>query len=528
MIKRHPLKGANRLKLGVFSTNADGGLAITTVPERWRARWDDNMNAAQIADRAGLEFMLPIARWKGVRRPDPRARMVVRDLHLGGGAGRRHRADRAVHDGPRPGDASALRGQGAGDRRPNLQGPRRAQHRLRLESLRSLRCSGSSSARRATIRPAEWLDVLEKAYASNEPFDYNGSYYQLKQVVSRPASVQVPRPVTMNAAFGGPGRDFAAKHCEYIFTTFSELDGAQKHVVDIGERASKAGRQVGLYTVCHVVCRETPAEADAYYERYALTEADHAAVETHMAGKKEFSSSHDSDAYDRYRQRFAGGAGSYPLVGTPEKIAEEMIAISQIGYAGIALSLRELHLRVCPSSATVCCHFSGKPACGPRRRRMAMADNPGDRHATDAPATGPVRFRQGMRCLAGSVTVVALQGVGGTLLGVTATAVCSLSAEPPSLIACINKASLLASGLKRDAMFSVNILSEHQEDIASAFGGAEGACRAAIVFSTANGTAAIATFRCWRMRGRRLNAASPISWITAAIAPPSVSSSTSI
>ena len=65
MIKAHPLKGPNRLKLGVFSTNADGGLAITDVPERWRASWDDNLTAARIADRAGLEFFLPIARWRG-------------------------------------------------------------------------------------------------------------------------------------------------------------------------------------------------------------------------------------------------------------------------------------------------------------------------------------------------------------------------------------------------------------------------------------------------------------------------------
>ena len=35
--RQHPLKGSNRLKLGVFSANADGGLAITDVPERWRA-----------------------------------------------------------------------------------------------------------------------------------------------------------------------------------------------------------------------------------------------------------------------------------------------------------------------------------------------------------------------------------------------------------------------------------------------------------------------------------------------------------
>ena len=64
-------------------------------------------------------------------------------------------------------------------------------------------------------------------------------------------------------------------------------------------------------------------EAQAYYTRYAGTMADHEAVDAHMAGKKEFSLSHDPHAYDRYRQRFAGGAGTYPLVGTPETIAAE-------------------------------------------------------------------------------------------------------------------------------------------------------------------------------------------------------------
>ena len=133
-------------------------------------------------------------------------------------------------------------------------------------------------------------------------------------------------------------RDFAAANCDYLFTTFSEMADAGKHVADIRERAAKIGREVGAYTVAHVVCRETQAEADAYYERYAVTLADHAAVDEHMAGKKEFSQSHDKHAYDQYRQRFAGGAGSYPLVGTPQRIAAETIAIAEQGYEGIALT----------------------------------------------------------------------------------------------------------------------------------------------------------------------------------------------
>ena len=61
----HPMHGPNRFKLGIFSANADGGLTLTRVPERWPARWNEVVEVAQMADRAGIEFFLPIARWKG-------------------------------------------------------------------------------------------------------------------------------------------------------------------------------------------------------------------------------------------------------------------------------------------------------------------------------------------------------------------------------------------------------------------------------------------------------------------------------
>ena len=66
---RHPILGPNKLKLGIFSANADGGLTLTTVPERWQAKWDDIADVARMADRAGIEFFLPIARWKGFGGP---------------------------------------------------------------------------------------------------------------------------------------------------------------------------------------------------------------------------------------------------------------------------------------------------------------------------------------------------------------------------------------------------------------------------------------------------------------------------
>src|SRR3974390_1357022 len=63
--QRAAMGSANRLKLGLFGANCSSGRAVTMVPERWSGSWPDCVRLAQMADRAGIEFMLPIGRWKG-------------------------------------------------------------------------------------------------------------------------------------------------------------------------------------------------------------------------------------------------------------------------------------------------------------------------------------------------------------------------------------------------------------------------------------------------------------------------------
>ena len=58
------MQNGNRFKLGLFGMNCSGSMG-TTAPERWNAGWPENREAARLADAAGLEFLLPIARWLG-------------------------------------------------------------------------------------------------------------------------------------------------------------------------------------------------------------------------------------------------------------------------------------------------------------------------------------------------------------------------------------------------------------------------------------------------------------------------------
>ena len=335
--KPNPMKSGNRFKLGVFSMNADGGLAITAVDERWTASWTDNVTAAQIADRAGLEFLLPIARWRGFGGATKSREWSFETFTWAAGLAastERISLFMTVHV-PLVHPLYAAKALATVD---HISGGRAGLNIVCGWNPDEFGMFGAEVGEDPYGRAAEWIEILTRAYASPAPFDYSGRYYDLKSVVSRPASLQAPRPVTMNAAFGQPGREFAAANCDFLFSTFTELEDAGNHVADMKARSAAKGRDVGVYTVFHVVCRETEAEARAYYDRYARDRVDAEAVDYHMSKKKEFANSHDSEAFAKYRQRFAGGAGSYPLVGTPEQIVDTLVKVADKGYAGAALS----------------------------------------------------------------------------------------------------------------------------------------------------------------------------------------------
>ena len=50
------MQGRNRFKLGLFGMNCSGSFA-TTAPERWQAGWEENLEAARLADEAGIELL---------------------------------------------------------------------------------------------------------------------------------------------------------------------------------------------------------------------------------------------------------------------------------------------------------------------------------------------------------------------------------------------------------------------------------------------------------------------------------------
>ena len=90
---------------------------------------------------------------------------------------------------------------------------------------------------------------------------------------------------------------------------------------------------------------------------------------------------------------------------------------------------------------------------------------------------GSDEFRAGMRKLAGGVTIITSLDLDGRRCGLTATAVCSLSTDPPSLLACVNRESSVASVVESSGVFAVNVLGLDHQSVAEVFAGRAGLVR---------------------------------------------------
>ncbi|NIZ11969.1 flavin reductase family protein [Phaeobacter sp. HF9A] len=82
-------------------------------------------------------------------------------------------------------------------------------------------------------------------------------------------------------------------------------------------------------------------------------------------------------------------------------------------------------------------------------------------------------FRQTMALFPGAVTLITT-GSGDLRRGITATAVCSVTDSPPTLLVCVNRKTGTCAQILATGRFSVQLLTEEQADLAMAFAGAGG------------------------------------------------------
>jgi alkanesulfonate monooxygenase SsuD/methylene tetrahydromethanopterin reductase-like flavin-dependent oxidoreductase (luciferase family) len=330
----------NRFKIGLFSPNCSGGLAITKVPERWVASWENNRALARMSDEAGIDFILPIARWIGYGGEtgfqDTTLETITwataslactQNIHIFATA---HVA--FMHPLVAAKQFATMSHVGAGRFGLNVVC---GWNKPEYETF-GLAFADEHADRYAFGK--EWLDIVRRVWASTEPFDWDGAHFKLRGAFGSPLPYD-GRPLIFNAGFSADGRAFAEKNADYLLTTLVDIEPGRADVKAIQTSAkAKHGRSVGVVATAHVVCRPTAAEARDYYEHYSNDEADWPAVDRLMSLQALHAKSFPPEVFKVFRQRFAAGFGTYPIVGDPDHVANELARIAEAGFAGTTVS----------------------------------------------------------------------------------------------------------------------------------------------------------------------------------------------
>jgi len=339
--ERTQMRTGNRLKLGLFGANCSSGRAVTLVPQRWSGGWHDNVRLARMADEAGIEFMLPIGRWKGYGGDTDYQGATLETVTWATGllaSTRRITVFGTVHAPlfhPLIAAKEFVTADHVGEGRFGL----------------NIVCGwneGEFEMFGATLREheqryeyaEEWLAAVKLAWASEETFDYDSRFFRFKRVRAWPKPWGGARPIIMNAGASATGQAFAIRNCDALFmsTKLASLESYTRNVRDVKDLARREGRELDYYTVGVVTCAKTMREAQDYYHHCIVEHADWNAVDSILGMKDITPASHGRETYIRLRNEYANGMGGLPIVGDPDYVADQLAILSEAGLSGIAVS----------------------------------------------------------------------------------------------------------------------------------------------------------------------------------------------
>jgi alkanesulfonate monooxygenase SsuD/methylene tetrahydromethanopterin reductase-like flavin-dependent oxidoreductase (luciferase family) len=341
MQDRMAMYNNNALKIGLFGANCSSGRAVTMVPERWSGKWPDNLRLARMADEVGIDFMLPIGRWKGYGGDTDYQGATLETVTWACGllaSTQRLTVFGTVH-APLFHPVIAAKefvtadhiGQGRfglnvvvgwNEDEFEMFGVKQREHEARYEYGQ------------------EWLDAIKRMWSEENEFNFAGEYITLKRVRAQPKPFGGTRPLIMNAGASATGRAFAVRNCDAFFTQASRtsLEETAERVRSAKREGQQHGREIDVYTVGVITCRPTQQDAEDYYRHCIVENADWSAVDTILAKKSITPEAVGWNEFRRQRMHYANGMGGLPLVGDPDRVAGQLVGLSRAGLRGIGVS----------------------------------------------------------------------------------------------------------------------------------------------------------------------------------------------
>jgi FMNH2-dependent dimethyl sulfone monooxygenase len=332
------LNNENAFKLAVFGVNVSGGCAMTTTDGTVQVDWAESRRIAAAADAAGLDALVPVARWKGAGGS---TNFNDRSFETFTWAA----AVAAVTDRIQPlatihvPTAHPLRVAKEAATVDHISGGRFGLNIVAGWNEPEFAMFGIEQRRHDEkyAVAAEWATVVHRLW-TEDTFDFTGDYYAGTALHSCPRPVQSPGPLIMSAGSSAAGQEFAAANAEINFIQAADLEAHRDKAASVRSLAKENfDRQISVMGMGYVVCADTEKEARRFRDHYVIEKGDWACAAAMINVAADNVESVDVRTRAVMESLIAGYA-AMPLVGTPERIVDAMLAMSEVGLDGCTLS----------------------------------------------------------------------------------------------------------------------------------------------------------------------------------------------
>lgn len=319
------------IKFAYWVPNVSGGLIISKVPQRTHWDIEYNRQLARIAEQAGFEYALSQIRFTASYGAEYQHESVAIS-HALLAATEKLRVIAAILPGPWHPAVLAKQISTI----DHLTGGRIAVNivsgwfRGEFYAIGEPWLEHDERYRRSQ----EFIEVLQGIW-TQENFTYKGDFYRFHDYNLQPKPLQQPHPPIFQGGSSRAARDMAASVCDWYFTNGNTVEGVKVQIDDLRAKAAAHGRTVKVGINAFIIARDTEEEARAVLAEI-LDNADPAAVrafghEVRQAGlaSPEGEGNWAKSTFEDLVQYNDGFKTN--LIGTPQQIAERIVALKAVG-----------------------------------------------------------------------------------------------------------------------------------------------------------------------------------------------------
>jgi FMNH2-dependent dimethyl sulfone monooxygenase len=334
-----PLLNDNRFKLALFAFNLTGGQTISTAPGVNNPSWAQNVRLAQMADRAGLEALIPVGRWIGFGGPSQYHSKSFESYTWAAGLGALTEYSMVVATGHVP----ALHPIVAAKQSATVDHITNGRFALNLVSgwfKTEMEFFGANMLDHdgRYAQADEWISLVKRLWNETGDFDFSGKYFDVRGAAAEPKPLQRPHPVVINAGISERGQRFAATHADIGFIAGENVAQVAENARAFKRVAQAQGKQTIILADIVVCCFPTDDEAHAY-AKLVGDKGDRIAAGNNMAIMSAHSKGWTDEQYARFERQFMQSYGCAQAVGSPETVAGICAELAEAGVDGAAFSI---------------------------------------------------------------------------------------------------------------------------------------------------------------------------------------------